>query len=684
MPTLKICSLLLALVFLQSNLNAQDKLSIKFGKVKPEDFDVKSVLIDSSTSAVVVADVGKSSFIANTTELTFSLVFTEKKRIKIISKNGFDAATITIPLYVSTNGNKSETLNDLDASTYNLEDGKVLETKVAKSTVFTEKHSKNWIYKKFTFPGLKEGSIIEYSYEVKSDFFFNLQPWTFQGEYPVLWSQYEAGIPEFYKYVTLSQGYQPFFINKVSSSQTSFAFVEHVEREASGYSSVGSGLNSFKIDGAIDYHTWVMKDVPALKEEAFTTTLNNSIAKMEFQLNQVVFPNSMPHNYMDSWEKVARDMMLDDEFGASITRPNNWMDNDVESIVKGAGSQREKAENIYKYVRDNFTFNDNDGIYITTNLKDVVKNKNGSVADINMLLMAMLKNQKINVNPVILSTRSHGFTHPLYPLLNRYNYVIAKVQIDNTTFFLDATERHLDFGRLPSKVYNGHAREITLESALPLDLVADSLRETGTSSVYISNMDKGSVEGSYTHNYGLYESQRVRNKMTKTTTDDFKKSVKQEYPEEIGVENIQLDSLKLLSEPVALKYDLVFKGFADEDIVYFNPMLGDAVKKNPFVAAARYYPVEMPYTFDDIYTLTMEIPKGYKVDEVPKSVRLSFNEDEGMFEYIISADKEYIQMRSRLIIKRATFLNEDYQSLRDFYAFVVKKEAEQIVFKKIK
>jgi hypothetical protein len=82
MPTLKICSLLLALVFFQSNLNAQDKLSIKFGKVKPEDFDVKSVLIDSSTSAVVVADVGKSSFIANSTELTFSLVFTEKSESK--------------------------------------------------------------------------------------------------------------------------------------------------------------------------------------------------------------------------------------------------------------------------------------------------------------------------------------------------------------------------------------------------------------------------------------------------------------------------------------------------------------------------------------------------------------------------------------------------------------------------
>jgi uncharacterized protein YfkK (UPF0435 family) len=55
-----------------------------------------------------------------------------------------------------------------------------------------------------------------------------------------------------------------------------------------------------------------------------------------------------------------------------------------------------------------------------------------------------------------------------------------------------------------------------------------------------------------------------------------------------------------------------------------------------------------------------------------------------MFEYLISADKDYIQMRSRLILKRATYVNDDYQSLRDFYAYVVKKEAEQIVFKKIK
>lgn len=665
-------------------LIAQDKLPIKFGNVKSADFTVRSALIDSSTNAVVVADVGNTSFIANTNDLTFSLIFTQKKRIKILNKNGFSAATITIPLYVSTSSNKAEALNDLDASTYNLEDGKVVETKVSKSSVFTEKQSKNLIIKKFTFPALQEGSIIEYSYQVKSDFFFNLQPWTFQGEYPVLWSQYEVGIPEFYKYVTLSQGYHPFFINKVSTSQSSFAFVQHVERETTGPIVTGSGLNSFKINGMMDYHNWVMKDVPALKEEAFTTTLNNSISKIEFQLNQVVFPNQVPQNYMDNWEKVASDLMNEDDFGGAVTRPNNWMDNDVEAIVKNAATQQKKAENIYRYVRDNFTWNDNSGMYITTNLKDVFKNKSGSVADINMLLIAMLKNQKIDANPVILSTRGHGFTHEFYPLLNRYNYVIAKITIDNIVTYLDATERQLEFGRLPAKIYNGQAREITATNAVSQFFVADSLKEVSSTIAFISNMENGTIEGSLTHNYGVYESQRIRNKMAKSALDDFKKSVQQDYSEEIVISNIQLDSLKQLKEPVALRYDLTIKSFADEDIIYFNPMLSETIKSNPFKAAERFYPVEMPFTFDDIYTLTMEVPKGYTVDELPKSVRLNFNEDEGMFEYIISADKEYVQMRSRLVLKKANYLNDDYQPLRDFYAFVVKKEAEQIVFKKIK
>ena len=190
-------------------LAAQDKLPIKFGKVSLTDFVIKSAVIDSNTNAVVIADVGTSEFIANTTDLSFSIIFKRKQRIKLINKNGFDAATITIPLYRSSDG-REEKLEDLNAHTYNIENGEVIDIKLEKAAVFTQQETKNWTNKKFTFPAIKEGSIIEFTYQVKSDFFFNFQSWEFQRAYPVLWSQYDATIPEFFRYVILSQGYHPF------------------------------------------------------------------------------------------------------------------------------------------------------------------------------------------------------------------------------------------------------------------------------------------------------------------------------------------------------------------------------------------------------------------------------------------------------------------------------------------
>jgi Transglutaminase-like superfamily/Domain of Unknown Function with PDB structure (DUF3857) len=675
---------LLCLLFFKISLSAQDKLPIKFGKVSLEDFNVTSPLIDSNTNAVVVADVGNSEFMANSSDLTFSLIFKEKKRIKIINKNGFDAATITIPLYVGSGG-KTEKLEDLDAYTYNIENGKVVSTKVEKSSVFTEQHNKNWTYKKFTFPALKEGSIIEYSCQVKSDFFFNLQPWVFQGGYPVLWSQYDAGIPEFYKYVILSQGYQPFFINKVNQSVVSFTFVERTKAgdEAFRYNGASDLSKSFKIDGSIDYHSWVMRDVPGLKEEPFTTTIRNSIAKIEFQLNQVAFPHSPPQNYMDSWEKVSEDLMKNEDFGIPINKANNWLEDEVGNIVKAATTAKEKTKKIYEYIRDNYACKDNTGIHMSTGLKDVVKNKNGSVADINLLLIAMLRNQKIDANPVILSTRNHGFTHEFYPLMDRYNYVIAQVSIDNETFYLDATEPRLSFGKLPLELYNGHAR-IIAGGAMPVFFMADSLNEISNTMVFIDNNDTGGVEGNFISKPGYYHSLDIRNKLAKTTMEEYKKTLLESFPEDIELSSITIDSLKLLEQPLAIQCDMKLKAFGDADIVYFNPMLGEATKKNPFTAAERFYPVEMSYAIDDVYTFNMDIPKGYMVDELPKSARVMLNETEGMFEYLISASETSIQMRRRLLLKKANYSNEDYQTLRDFFGFIVSKEAEQIVFKKIK
>ncbi|HEY0611092.1 MAG TPA: hypothetical protein VGD35_15590, partial [Chitinophaga sp.] len=87
---------------------------------------------------------------------------------------------------------------------------------------------------------------------------------------------------------------------------------------------------------------------------------------------------------------------------------------------------------------------------------------------------------------------------------------------------------------------------------------------------------------------------------------------------------------------------------------------------------------------DEIYTLNMEIPEGYDVEELPKSTMVKFNEDEGLFQYMIAKDENIIQFRSRIKLNKATFPPEEYGTLRDFFDMIVKKQGEQIVLKKKK
>ena len=124
--------------------------------------------------------------------------------------------------------------------------------------------------------------------------------------------------------------------------------------------------------------------------------------------------------------------------------------------------------------------------------------------------------------------------------------------------------------------------------------------------------------------------------------------------------------------------------FASNDIVYFNPMLWGAYKTNPFTAEERKYPVEMPYPVNETYIFNMETPAGFVIDEVPKSTRVNFNGEEGYFEYLVQKNENGIQLRSTLVLKKAYFDPEDYESLRAFFGYIVKKQSEQVVFKRKK
>jgi hypothetical protein len=215
-------------------------------------------------------------------------------------------------------------------------------------------------------------------------------------------------------------------------------------------------------------------------------------------------------------------------------------------------------------------------------------------------------------------------------------------------------------------------------------LSPDSLKEKKVTSVFIVNEpDSKSLSASFYTQYGTQESMQMRERFSNQKPEEYFKEIKKAYTFETELSNMEIDSLKMLEEPLTVKYNFTFNPNGD-DIVYFNPMLGEARKENPFKSAERKYPVEMPFALQQTYVFNMEVPTGYAVEEIPKSARVNLNGAQGMFEYVIALTGNRIQLRCRTVLNQANFDPDDYQTLRDFFGRIVTKEAEQIVFKKTK
>jgi Transglutaminase-like superfamily/Domain of Unknown Function with PDB structure (DUF3857) len=648
-------SIFFACPFFMFFLAAQSNL--KYGDITAKQFKVNSYNVDTSAGAVYLFDVGSCYYDGNHVN-NLRLIYTRHTRIHLLNKKSFNLATVEIPLY--QDGTYREEIENFKATTYNLQNGKIETTDIDRNAVFKD-NSGNITIRKFTFPAVQEGSIIEFSYRIITPSFQSLRSWFFQGNYPKLWSEYKVSIPDFYDFAILKQGYHPFTTDSLNMTFDNYIFSD--------------GL----LQTATTNYTWAAEKIPALKEEAFTTTLANHVCKVEFQLSAIKFPNTTVKTVLRDWYETGELLANDEDFGAPLKHANNWLDADVSSITKDAATDIEKAKKIFDYVKTKFVCTGKNAVMLSQSLKQTYQSGKGQVADINILLAAMLKNAGIKVFSILLSTRTHGKAYDAYPIMSKYNYVVTGATIDGKTCLLDASDPVLGFNVLPGECYNGYARIIDKQPSV-IDLSADGLSEVKQTTVFITG-DKEEINASVSATFGAIESQAIRSKLKVIKENDYFKELGTRNPTEMKFSNPEIEFLNEPDMPLKINYDLILSP-GDEKILYINPVLSKVFSDNPFKQSERLYPIEMPYCMDDIYILNMEIPKGYAIEEMPKSSRVVLNGNEGLFEYIIGQSNGSIQLRSRITLKKANFDAVDYKSLKDFFALIIKKQNEQIVLRK--
>lgn len=645
---------------------------VKFGVVLPEDFSPELHAFDSTAPAVILFEKGFSYFRENK-DGWFQLVFEKQQRLKVVNKNGMDAANFTIPQYKSPTA--EEKIEKLVAITYNLENGTVVQTQLNPADIYKDQMSKTINYLKFGLPAVKEGSILEISYTVVSDFLRNLRGWNFQGQYPRLHSEYTTRIPNFFYYLGLKDGFLPF----THTSQL---------KEFKNYNLFVPGNTPYEASQRISLSTdeiqnrMVMQKVPAIKPENFISTVDNYITKVRYQLSEYRFPNQQPQPLMLTWPQLAERMLANEDFGLAFSKNNPWIQDELKKVTDKTEKGLEQAKAIYNYWRNEFTLTEEGGMYLSATLKDVLKNKKGNTADGNLMLTLLLKSAGYDADPFIISTRDNGWTNDMYPLINEYNYVITRLSLDGKLYYLDATNKLMGFGRLPLTCYNGHGRTIKPVYPTPDYLVADSILENKTTIINMFGNAEKPWETHVSTRLGYYESTGIRETVKEKGKEGLLEQIKKAVPDESEVTDLVIKEETDLEKPINLDYNVNMESLDGIDILYINPLMGEATKDNPFAAAERYYPVEMPYAFKESIITTCYIPEGFQVEELPKSTRVKLPDNMGSFDFLIQKEEDKIWVRSVIHIPKATFAPEAYDALREFFVYIVKKHSEQIVLKR--
>ncbi|RIA10650.1 transglutaminase superfamily protein [Flavobacteriaceae bacterium MAR_2010_72] len=665
--------------FLVLSCYALDAQNFKFGKVSEEELKEKVHPLDSSANAAVLYKKETVRF-----DYIQGDGFVQKRevheRIKIYNKEGFDWATRKIRLYNRSNSN-SENLQSLKGYTYNLVDGKIEEDKLKRDGMFEEVANKYWKYESFTLPNIKEGCVVEFEYEIVSPY-LSIDDIEFQYTIPI--NQFEVSVktPEYFIY------------NKLLNPRSSYIpkLIESTANRSINYSTNSRSISNFSIENKsnisqskIDYKENIINsqesNIPALKNEPLIDNLDNYRAKLILEHTATKYPNEPIKSFSSSWDEVTKSIYDSPDFGNQLDR-SGYYDDDINALLAGETNNLKKTFLIYEFVKSKVKWNNFVGFTSDIGVRTAYKEGAGNSADINLMLVSMLRYAGIKANPVLVSTKNNGI--PLFPTRQGFNYVICLVETPEFNALLDATERYSTINTLPLRALNWQGRVIRENGSSDWINLTPTVNSSEMISLNVKINPDLTIEGTVRSQTTNYLAMRFRDRFVNLNPDEYIKYLEKDKGE-LVITDLEIENAQLAAEPVKVNYKYTLGGGIEEigDKLYFSPLLFLTTKENPFKEDKRDFPIDLNHPISDKYMINIMLPEGYKVEYLPKNEKFQFNGEIGEFSYLAIENGKFLQLSVNFAINTSLVLSSDYEYFKNFYGMLVEKQSEKIILSKI-
>jgi hypothetical protein len=462
---------------------------IKWKELSKEEIELKSYNENPDFPAVILYDYGQMYFDTNPNGEHLFLIRKRHVRIKILNEEGLKYAKQTFSFHdMHCEQFFGELSYSLKAVTHNFDkSGEETIIKLKNKAVKIRDTLNCTKIAEFEFPDAKVGSILEFILLTPTLTMLKPEPWYFENELPVIYSEFRAAVPNNFKYIFSLKNTDVLSVRDSSFYNRSLAYqfriyqriyTSVIDLSGTEYRFVNQNMPVMKNKNEAEKINIYLKRLKTIPENYAWERLSRSLMITSYpdyeqrtpgQRKMLNYPAAYIIYYLPDWSELNTRLLNDEKFGLALIKYWNC-DSLLQANINPEMNETEKAEAIYNTVRSNMKWNNeyslfsdvSDGLLkkIYGKIDHSVKYNNlglyfekgtGSSAEMNFVFMYLLKRAEINVTPVLVNIKSREPVDRNAALINQFTSVIAKAEIDGKIIFLDVADSDSQFNKLSDK-----------------------------------------------------------------------------------------------------------------------------------------------------------------------------------------------------------------------------------------
>lgn len=592
----------------------------------------------------------------------YDLITTQEKHVvKKIFKNLNEHSIIKIPIF------RGDDMINLSARTIK-PDGRIIP--VEKSDIYTIEGVEDGFefysdmkYKKFTFPSLEEGCIIEYTYKKYVDFPFLRDIWILKQDIPVKYSEYSLIVPE----ILMTKGevtwyykiYNDNSLGKVKSSKVVQNTITDLDKQVK--------------------FNWVKKNTGAFVDEPLMPHGLTEIPHMRFR-----------PGFWKNWNDLS------DWYYSKIFKPkfivSDVINKKAEELTIDINNEEDKIKACYDYVKKlrYVSINLNNGGISPKKPEEVLKNQFGDCKDKSILLLSLLKSLDIKAELVLLVTNNTGYFDKDFPSWNFNHMIVAVKEDENKFLWLDSTADYTDFGKIPAMDQDIDVLVLHADGTSSIVRTQSSYYGDNKKVVDININILENLQNSIDFDLKFFGEDRCAMKyfIEKSSSSEI-----EEYCKSIIANKFLTSTIKSISYTDSENHEFYNLCFTVDDIdiikkqgnFYFleYDFLTYTDKINWLQSKERRYPLQLQYPRTISKNIAITYPNNFlEISTIPENYEKS-EKDIINYTQKVNSKSNIIEISKDLSIMNKVIKPYNYSKFRNAFEYVQQKNKEQIIFNKL-